>query len=85
MVGFAAETAQIGEVIKRAKAKLRRKGCDWILANDVSTGTGVFGGDGNQVHLITKEGAVTSWPYMSKQAVAEALVSRIAETLGERA
>ena len=81
VVGFAAET---GDVIRQAKAKLQRKGCDWILANDVSTGTGIFGGEGNQVHLITKQGAVNSWAYMSKQAVAKALVSRIAEALGEQ-
>ena len=82
VVGFAAET---GDVVTRAKAKLQRKGCDWILANDVSTGTGIFGGDGNQVHLITKEGAVESWAYMSKQTLAEALVSRIVDALGEPA
>ena len=80
VVGFAAET---GDVIERAKAKLRRKGCDWIVANDVSTGTGVFGGDDNKVHLITKDGTVESWACMSKHDVAGALVARIAETLGE--
>ena len=77
MVGFAAET---GDVVKKAKPKLAAKGCDWIVANDVSAGTGTFGGTDNTVHLLTAE-AVDSWPRMSKQAVADQLVSRIADTL----
>jgi len=80
VIGFAAETERITE---HAKAKLVRKGSDWIVANDVSKSTGVMGGDNNSVHLITKAG-VESWPPQSKQEVARALVRRIAETLAER-
>jgi phosphopantothenoylcysteine decarboxylase/phosphopantothenate--cysteine ligase len=77
VIGFAAETQK---VVANAKDKLKRKGCDWILANDVSTETGVMGGDRNRVHLITKSG-VESWPAQSKDAVAGALVARIAAAL----
>jgi phosphopantothenoylcysteine decarboxylase/phosphopantothenate--cysteine ligase len=77
VVGFAAETT---EVVAHAIAKRRRKGCDWILANDVSPATGVFGGDRNTVHLISASG-VEDWPEMSKEDVAERLVSRIASAL----
>jgi phosphopantothenoylcysteine decarboxylase/phosphopantothenate--cysteine ligase len=77
VIGFAAETDQI---IEHAKAKLARKGCDWIVANDVSAETGVMGGDRNSVHLVTS-GGVESWPPQSKQEVARALVRRIAEAL----
>jgi phosphopantothenoylcysteine decarboxylase / phosphopantothenate---cysteine ligase len=66
VVGFAAETQN---VIENAKKKLARKGCDWILANDVSAESGVMGGDMNTVHLITKSG-VESWSSQSKDAVA---------------
>src|SRR5262249_51711357 len=76
VIGFAAETDHI---IAHAKAKLARKGCDWILANDVSTETGVMGGDRNTVHLVTAQN-VESWPPQSKEDVARALVARIAET-----
>jgi phosphopantothenoylcysteine decarboxylase/phosphopantothenate--cysteine ligase len=75
VVGFAAETANL---LKNAKAKLAAKGCDWIVANDVTSG--VFGGDNNTVHLITNDG-VEDWPTMRKQAVAERLAVRIAEAL----
>ena len=78
VIGFAAETQK---VIANAKEKLKRKGCDWILANDVSAETGVMGGDRNRVHLITAHG-VESWPPQSKDAVATVLVSRIATALG---
>jgi len=78
VIGFAAETQK---VIANAKEKLKRKGCDWILANDVSAETGVMGGDCNRVHLITADG-VESWPPQSKDAVAAALVGRIASALG---
>ncbi|MDW3205321.1 MAG: bifunctional phosphopantothenoylcysteine decarboxylase/phosphopantothenate--cysteine ligase CoaBC [Alphaproteobacteria bacterium] len=74
VVGFAAET---GSVVEKAVAKRARKGCDWIVANDVSTGSGTFGGDENQVHLITGEGD-EAWPRLSKTAVAERLADRIA-------
>ena len=80
VVGFAAET---GDVIEKAIPKRAAKGCDWIVANDVAPGTGTFGGDDNTVHLITAAGA-ESWPRMSKQAVAETLVGRIAEELGAK-
>jgi phosphopantothenoylcysteine decarboxylase / phosphopantothenate---cysteine ligase len=77
VIGFAAETDRI---IEHAKAKLARKGCDWILANDVSAESGVMGGDRNTVHLVTAQG-VESWPQQSKEEVARTLVGRIAETL----
>jgi phosphopantothenoylcysteine decarboxylase / phosphopantothenate---cysteine ligase len=81
VIGFAAETE---DLIDNAKAKLARKGCDWIVANDVSPATGVMGGDRNTVHLLTRDGAeinVDSWPVMTKEQVATALVARIAKTL----
>src|SRR3954463_15798222 len=83
VIGFAAETEHL---IDNAKAKFARKGCDWIVANDVSPSTGVMGGDRNTVHLLTRRGAdiaVDSWPPMSKDEVAAALVTRIAESFGE--
>ena len=79
VIGFAAETEK---VIDHARAKLRRKGCDWILANDVSPASGVMGGDSNTVHLLSASGAVETWPTQSKEAVAAALVTRIADALG---
>jgi phosphopantothenoylcysteine decarboxylase/phosphopantothenate--cysteine ligase len=81
VIGFAAET---DHVIEQAKAKLARKGCDWIVANDVSTASGVMGGDSNTVYLITANG-VESWPQQSKEAVAGALIERIARTLSGNA
>jgi len=77
VIGFAAET---DNVIANAKAKRLRKGCDWILANDVSPETGIMGGDMNAVHLISAAG-VEDWPPQSKDAVAQALVARIADAL----
>ncbi len=77
MIGFAAETEK---VVANAQDKLKRKGCDWIVANDVSAATGIMGGDRNRVHLITK-GGVEYWPPQSKDAVAAALVARIAAAL----
>jgi phosphopantothenoylcysteine decarboxylase / phosphopantothenate---cysteine ligase len=77
VVGFAAETEH---VIENARAKLARKGCDWIVANDVSPATGIMGGDRNSVHLVTRDG-VESWPDLDKQAVADKLVARIAAAL----
>jgi phosphopantothenoylcysteine decarboxylase/phosphopantothenate--cysteine ligase len=77
VIGFAAETQN---VIANAQDKLKRKGCDWILANDVSAATGIMGGDSNRVHLITN-GGVESWPPQSKDAVATALIARIAAAL----
>jgi phosphopantothenoylcysteine decarboxylase/phosphopantothenate--cysteine ligase len=82
VIGFAAETEHL---IDNAKAKIARKGCDWIVANDVSPATGIMGGDRNTVHLLTHDDAgdigVDSWPAMSKEQVATALVARIAETV----
>jgi len=77
LIGFAAETE---EVVEQARAKLARKGCDWIVANDVSGD--VMGGDMNLVHLVTADG-VESWERLSKTTVAERLAERIADTLGE--
>jgi phosphopantothenoylcysteine decarboxylase/phosphopantothenate--cysteine ligase len=77
VIGFAAETEHI---IEHAKEKLVRKGCDWIVANDVSGAGGAMGSDSNTVHLVTARG-VESWPPQSKQEVARALVLRIAEAL----
>jgi phosphopantothenoylcysteine decarboxylase / phosphopantothenate---cysteine ligase len=77
VVGFAAETEH---VIENARAKLARKGCDWIVANDVSPATGIMGGDHNTVHLVTRDG-VESWPDQDKQTVADKLVARIAAAL----
>jgi phosphopantothenoylcysteine decarboxylase/phosphopantothenate--cysteine ligase len=81
VIGFAAETEHL---IDNAKAKLARKGCDWIVANDVSPASGVMGGDRNTVHLLKRDGAgisVDSWPVMTKDEVATALVARIAEAV----
>jgi phosphopantothenoylcysteine decarboxylase/phosphopantothenate--cysteine ligase len=77
VIGFAAETQN---VIANAKAKRARKGCDWIVANDVSPETGIMGGDDNAVHLVTTSG-VESWPPQSKDEVARQLVRRIAESV----
>ena len=77
VIGFAAETES---VIANAKTKLARKGCDWIVANDVSPETGIMGGETNSVHLVTTDG-VESWPPQSKDEVAHALVARIATAL----
>jgi phosphopantothenoylcysteine decarboxylase/phosphopantothenate--cysteine ligase len=79
VVGFAAET---NNVVAYAKDKRVRKNSDWILANDVSTQTGIMGGDHNKVHLITANG-VESWPDQSKDEVARALVARIAAALAQ--
>jgi phosphopantothenoylcysteine decarboxylase/phosphopantothenate--cysteine ligase len=77
VVGFAAETT---DVVAHATAKRARKGCDWIVANDVSPGTGIMGGQENAVTLISDAGAET-WPRMSKDAVARHLAARIAAAL----
>jgi len=82
LVGFAAETER---VVEHAAAKRLRKGCDWILANDVGPDSGTFGGAENEIHLIDAEGSET-WPRMDKRAVAERLAERIARHLrGEAA
>ena len=77
VIGFAAET---DDVIANATQKRAKKGCDWIVANDVKPETGTFGGDANTVHLITEDG-VEDWPTQSKAAVAERLAERVVETL----
>jgi phosphopantothenoylcysteine decarboxylase/phosphopantothenate--cysteine ligase len=77
VIGFAAETEKL---LEHARAKLKSKGCDWIVANDVSPESGVFGGSSNTVHLVTRNG-VEDWPPQSKQAVADGLVRKIADTL----
>ena len=76
MVGFAAETDAVEE---HARAKLARKGCDWIVANDVSGD--VMGGAMNRVHLVTREGA-EGWEWLPKEDVADRLARRIADQLG---
>jgi phosphopantothenoylcysteine decarboxylase/phosphopantothenate--cysteine ligase len=88
VIGFAAETEHL---IENASAKLARKGCDWIVANDVSPATGVMGGDRNTIHLLTRAGRdinadikVESWPVMTKEEVASALVARVAEAVNAK-
>tara|TARA_Y100001970_G_scaffold288578_1_gene416317 strand:- start:9313 stop:10530 length:1218 start_codon:yes stop_codon:yes gene_type:complete len=75
VIGFAAETDNI---VANALAKRTSKGCDWIVANDVSLGTGTFGGDVNTVHLVTTEG-VENWPPLAKTDVANRLADRIVQ------
>ncbi len=77
VIGFAAET---DDVLANATAKRLRKGCDWLLANDVSPASGVMGGTENTVTLITEQGA-EPWPRLSKEAVAARLAERIAQAL----
>ncbi len=77
VVGFAAET---DDVVAHATAKRARKGCDWIVANDVSPATGIMGGSENAVVLLSDAGA-ESWPRMGKDAVAQRLAERIAQAL----
>lgn len=74
VVGFAAETTDLEA---NARAKLSRKGCDWIVGNDVSDD--VFGADGNAVTLFTKDGGAESWPRQSKTGVARKLAARLAD------
>ncbi|MFC3230856.1 bifunctional phosphopantothenoylcysteine decarboxylase/phosphopantothenate--cysteine ligase CoaBC [Marinibaculum pumilum] len=77
VVGFAAETEN---VVEAARAKRQRKGCDWIVANDVSPATGTFGGGQNEVHLISDAGD-EHWPKADKAAIAARLAARIAAAL----
>ena len=77
VIGFAAET---NDLMANAQAKRARKNADWIVANDVSPGTGIMGGEENVVHLITAEG-VEDWPRLAKHEVARRLASRIAAAL----
>jgi len=77
VVGFAAETENL---LAHAHAKRLRKGCDWIVANDVSVGSDVFGGDSNIVHILDAAGT-ESWPAMAKTGIAARLAKRIAESV----
>ena len=77
VVGFAAET---NDVEANATAKLKRKGCDWIVANDVSPETGIMGGSENDVAIISQTG-VEEWPRMSKDMVSRKLAQKIAEAI----
>jgi phosphopantothenoylcysteine decarboxylase/phosphopantothenate--cysteine ligase len=80
VIGFAAETEN---VVANAKDKLARKGCDWILANDVSPETGIMGGDRNTIQLVRASG-VEAWPPQSKEDVAAMLIGHISEALAEK-
>ena len=77
VVGFAAETHDLR---RHAEDKRRRKGCDWIVANDVGAGTAIMGGTENEVHLLTEAG-FEDWPRAGKDEVARRLARRIAEAL----
>ena len=77
VIGFAAETEN---VVAHAQAKRAKKGCDWVVANDVSPGTGIMGGDKNRVHLVTADG-VENWPLLDKVDVGRRLAGRIADAL----
>ena len=79
VIGFAAQTEN---VVEQAKVKRKAKGADWIVANDVSPATGVFGGEHNTVVLVTASGA-ESWPRMTKEEVAERLALRAAGHLSK--
>jgi phosphopantothenoylcysteine decarboxylase/phosphopantothenate--cysteine ligase len=77
VIGFAAETE---DIVENARKKRARKGCDWILANDVSLAEGIFGGDSNRITLVDAAGA-EEWPRMTKRELAERLAERIAAAL----
>ena len=81
VVGFAAETEA---VLDHARAKIARKGCDLIVANDVSAEGGVMGGIDNAVHLIGRDGSVESWPRLGKDEVARRLMAHFAGMLAGR-
>ncbi|KWT67103.1 Phosphopantothenoylcysteine decarboxylase [Hyphomicrobium sulfonivorans] len=81
VIGFAAETEN---VVAEATRKRQTKGADWIVANDVSPARGVFGGDGNTVHLVTAHG-VEDWPTLSKDEVAARLMAHIADHFNSKA
>ena len=78
LIGFAAET---NNVIAHAQAKLARKGCDWIVANDVAADP--MGGESNRVHIVSKDG-IDSWDRLPKAAVARKLMEKIANELDAR-
>jgi phosphopantothenoylcysteine decarboxylase/phosphopantothenate--cysteine ligase len=77
VVGFAAET---DDVLAHARKKLDAKGCDMIIANDVSPSTGIMGGDKNTIHIVTRDG-IDSWPTLDKHEVARRLIARLAREL----
>jgi phosphopantothenoylcysteine decarboxylase/phosphopantothenate--cysteine ligase len=79
VIGFAAETENVAA---NAKTKLAGKGCDWILANDVSPQTGIMGGDSNTIQLVTAKG-IEPWPPQSKQDAAAMLIARIAQEINK--
>lgn len=79
VIGFAAETE---DVVEQARTKLARKGCDWILANDVGPDTGVFGGEHNRIVLVRRDGEVDAWPELDKLEVGRRLANLIAGQLG---
>jgi phosphopantothenoylcysteine decarboxylase/phosphopantothenate--cysteine ligase len=81
VIGFAAETEN---VVANATEKRLRKGCDWMIANDVSAGTGILGGASNTVHLVSEAG-VEDWPSLSKREVGDRLALRIAAALAAKA
>jgi phosphopantothenoylcysteine decarboxylase/phosphopantothenate--cysteine ligase len=78
LIGFAAET---NDVVAHAEAKLARKGCDWIVANDVAADP--MGGESNRVHIVSKDG-IDSWDRLPKAAVARKLMEKIADELDAR-
>src|SRR3546814_13270369 len=78
LIGFAAET---NDVIDHARAKLAKKGCDWIVANDVSADP--MGGETNRVHIVSQDG-VDSWDRLPKQAAARKLMEKSANELDAR-
>ncbi len=82
VIGFAAETDNLDA---NARAKLARKGCDWLLANDVSPATGTFGGSHNTVTLYHQNGAAETWPELDKTELADRLARRVAAELGASA
>ena len=77
VIGFSAET---GSVVERAVEKLNKKGCDWIVANDVSPDTDTFGGMENTIHIVDQNG-IDNWPTMSKELIGQKLAERIADYL----
>lgn len=80
VVGFAAETER---VVENARDKLKRKGCDLIVANSVAKGEGTFGGRDNQVAIVSAAG-IERWPRMSKQEVARGLIDLISRILKDQ-
>jgi phosphopantothenoylcysteine decarboxylase/phosphopantothenate--cysteine ligase len=77
VVGFAAET---DDVLAHARKKLDAKGCDMIVANDVSPSRGIMGGDKNTIHIVTRDG-IDSWPTLDKHEVARRLIARLVREL----